>query len=85
MGRARYAMAGLRERLLDRALRLLASARGVCRADETDTTAYRGVNSVGRMESGAIHYMECDRCGHSYEHVNGEYEYCPRCGRKVAE
>lgn len=30
-----------------------------------------------------IHVMECDACGGTYEHVNGDYEYCPRCGAKV--
>lgn len=32
-----------------------------------------------------IHVMECSECGHTYEHVNGDYEYCPRCGRRVVE
>jgi ribosomal protein S27AE len=22
-------------------------------------------------------------CGGTYEHVNGSYEFCPRCGKKV--
>ena len=30
-----------------------------------------------------IHVMECSACGHTYEHVNGDYEFCPRCGRRI--
>lgn len=30
-----------------------------------------------------IHVMECSKCGRTYEHVNGNYEFCPRCGRKL--
>lgn len=32
-----------------------------------------------------IHVMECSECGHTYEHVNGDYEFCPHCGRRVVE
>lgn len=32
-----------------------------------------------------IHVMECSKCGRTYEHVNGNYEFCPRCGRKVVD
>lgn len=27
-----------------------------------------------------VHILECSACGGTCEHVNGEYEYCPRCG-----
>lgn len=27
-----------------------------------------------------VHVMECPECGRTYEHVNGDYEYCPHCG-----
>lgn len=30
-----------------------------------------------------IRVMECSACGGTYEHVNGSYEFCPRCGRRV--
>lgn len=32
-----------------------------------------------------IHVMECSACGGTYEHINGSYEFCPRCGRKVVD
>ena len=32
-----------------------------------------------------IHVMECSKCGRTYEHVNGNYEFCPRCGRKLVD
>ena len=58
--------------------------REECRADETDTikATYNDNNHTKHV---TIHEMECSACGHTYEHVNGDYEYCPRCGRKVVE
>lgn len=51
------------------------------RADETETiTVY---DEFGR--SYTIHVMECPECGGTYEHVNGDYEFCPRCGREFVE
>ncbi len=35
------------------------------------------------LENVTAHVMECDGCGGTYEHVNGDYERCPRCGRRV--
>lgn len=29
-----------------------------------------------------VHEMECSGCGHTYEHVNGDYARCPHCGRR---
>lgn len=57
----------------------------VCHADETDTweCVCDGIGHYG--ERMTIHVMECDKCGHTYEHVNGSYEYCPHCGRRVVE
>lgn len=26
---------------------------------------------------------ECSECGHTFEDVNGEYAFCPRCGARV--
>lgn len=26
---------------------------------------------------------ECSECGKEHEEVNGEYEFCPHCGKKV--
>ena len=30
-----------------------------------------------------VHVMECSRCGHTYEHVNGDYEFCPHCRARI--
>lgn len=58
--------------------------RGTCHADETDVikcwVKCKGEPSTERME--LIHVMECSACGGTYEHVNGDYEYCPHCGRR---
>ena len=58
--------------------------RGTCEADETETikcwVKCKDEPSTEHME--LIHVMECSECGHTYEHVNGDYEFCPRCGRK---
>lgn len=54
---------------------------GTCEADETDLIPFVRADS-GDFEVDYIHVMECTECGHTYEHVNGDYEYCPRCGRK---
>lgn len=58
--------------------------RGTCEADETETikcwVKCKDEPSAEHME--LIHVMECSECGHTYEHVNGDYEFCPRCGRK---
>ena len=58
--------------------------RGTCEADETETikcwVKCKDEPSTERME--LIHVMECSECGHTYEHVNGDYEFCPRCGRR---
>lgn len=51
--------------------------RGTCEADATETWTCECVG-----EQLTVHVMECSECGHTYEHVNGDYEYCPRCGRK---
>ena len=57
---------------------------GTCEADETETikcwVKCKDEPSTEHMDF--IHVMECTECGHTYEHVNGDYEYCPRCGRK---
>lgn len=45
---------------------------GTCNPVETAT-----------LENATAHVMECDTCGGTYEHVNGDYEWCPRCGRKA--
>lgn len=58
--------------------------RGTCEADETETikcwVKCKDESSTEHME--LIHVMECSECGHTYEHVNGDYEFCPRCGRR---
>lgn len=55
---------------------------GTCRADETDS--YR-VRTEGTGCPLTVHVMECSACGGTYEHVNGSYEFCPRCGRRVVD
>ena len=52
-----------------------------CEADETDLIPFVRADSDD-FEVDYIHVMECTECGHTYEHVNGDYEFCPRCGRK---
>lgn len=49
--------------------------RSECRADETETIPSGGT-------AYPIHVMECSACGHTYEHVFGDYEFCPHCGRR---
>lgn len=55
---------------------------GTCQADETDTWECVRDDLGGYGKTMTVHVMECTECGHTYEHVNGDYEYCPRCGRK---
>lgn len=59
--------------------------RGTCEADETDTweCVCDSVGQYGKRMT--IHVMECTECGRTYEHVNGSYEFCPRCGKKLVE
>lgn len=56
-----------------------------CHTDETETIecVCDGIGHYGKRLT--VHVMECSECGHTYEHVNGGYEYCPRCGRRVKE
>ncbi len=60
---------------------------GTCKADETDVikcwVKCKDEPSTEHVE--LIHVMECSACGHTYEYVNGSYEYCPRCGAKVVD
>jgi Zn finger protein HypA/HybF involved in hydrogenase expression len=57
---------------------------GTCHADETETISVRGDTWGNRFDKHfTIHVMECSECGQTYEHVNGDYEYCPRCGRRI--
>lgn len=51
--------------------------------DETDTWECV-CDQFGRYgKRVTIHVIECSACGGTYEHVNGGYEFCPRCGRRV--
>lgn len=53
--------------------------------DETETLHARG-DTWGTKEFDKkviVHVMECSACGHTYEHVNGDYEFCPHCGRRI--
>ena len=58
---------------------------GACHADETD--AWECVcDQMGRYgKRVTIHVMECSKCGRTYEHVNGNYEFCPNCGRRIVD
>ena len=57
---------------------------GTCHADETDTIrCWVKTDMAGTERMKLIHVMECSECGHTYEHVNGDYEFCPRCGRRI--
>ena len=60
---------------------------GTCHADETDTikcwVKCKDEPSTEHME--LIHVMECSACGGTYEYVNGGYEFCPNCGKRVVE
>lgn len=58
---------------------------GTCQADETDTweCVCDGIGHYG--ERVTVHVMECSECGRTYEHVNGGYECCPHCGRRIVE
>lgn len=47
--------------------------------DQTTTVDETGVETV----ADAVHLCECNECGHSFEWVYGEYEYCPRCGSRI--
>lgn len=58
---------------------------GTCNADETDTWECVRDDLGGYGKTLTVHVMECTECGHTYEHVNGSYEFCPRCGRKVVD
>ena len=53
--------------------------------DETETWECV-CDQIGRYgKRVTVHMMECSECGHTYEHVNGDYEFCPHCGRRVVE
>ena len=56
---------------------------GTCHADETETfeCVCDGIGHYGKRVT--IHVMECSACGGTYEHMWGNYEYCPHCRRKV--
>ena len=59
---------------------------GTCIADETETISVRDDTRGYYFDKHfTIHVMECSECGHTYEHVNGDYEFCPHCGRRVVE
>lgn len=53
--------------------------RSECHADEAETIEC--IRIRGRRLT--VHVMECSACGRTYEHVNGPYEYCPRCRAEV--
>ena len=56
---------------------------GTCRAEETDTWECV-CDQIGRYgKKVTIHIMECSACGQTFEHVNGAYEYCPHCRRRL--
>lgn len=56
-----------------------------CEVDETDTweCVCDSIGHYGKRMT--IHVMECSECGRTYEHVNGDYEFCPHCRRRIVE
>ena len=58
--------------------------QSTCHADETETI-YASRYDANGWTNYHIHVMECSACGRTYEHVNGDYEYCPHCGRRINE
>lgn len=58
--------------------------RGVCSADETERIWCRCKGGLHDRFL-TVHVMECNECGRTYEHVNGSYEFCPHCGRRIME
>lgn len=55
---------------------------GTCKVDETDLIPFICADGDS-SEVDYIHVMECSACGGTFEHVNGSYEFCPRCGRRI--
>lgn len=55
---------------------------GTCKADETDLIPFVCAD-CDSSEVDYIHVMECSACGGTFEHVNGSYEFCPRCRRRI--
>lgn len=53
--------------------------------DEIQTIEYSRVVKGAKPEHITVHIMKCNRCGHTYEHVNGDYERCPHCGAVFGE
>jgi hypothetical protein len=58
---------------------------GTCHADETETfecldSRYKSFDYNPYI---TVHVMECSECGRTYEHVFGDYEHCPHCGRRI--
>lgn len=53
---------------------------GTCNPVETEVITY--YDEYGH-DAVKVHVMECNKCGGTYEHVNGDYERCPRCGKAV--
>ena len=53
---------------------------GTCNPVETEVITY--YDEYGH-DAVKVHVMECDECGGTYEHINGDYERCPRCGKAV--
>ena len=57
--------------------------RVTCHVDETYSYECIGDDSSCYGKVITVHVMECSECGQTYEHVNGNYEFCPRCGRRI--
>ena len=53
--------------------------------DETECIDARCYGDPHGGEFYHIHVMECSACGRTYEHVNGDYEYCPHCRARIVE
>lgn len=62
--------------------RLRRRARNLPRETETEVWYCICDDLAHYGERLTVHVMECPECGRTYEHVNGDYEYCPHCGTR---
>lgn len=79
---------GLTAEQVMRALGHSSTARAVGRTTTADETECIDARCYGDPHGGDvyhIHVMECGACGRTYEHVNGNYEYCPHCRARIVE
>lgn len=64
---------------------LAASGREVAHADHVADTPMVIESASGYGRRVVLREYECDLCGGTYEHVSGDYEYCPRRGARLVD